>query len=90
MPIACSIGIMAPNEEANVGTMLGALVSQRTVNVHLTEIVVVASGCTDRTVPNPSCRLGNSGPANSSDGAIAARGSARTAGRQRQRHPGEA
>jgi glycosyltransferase involved in cell wall biosynthesis len=51
MPIACSIGIMAHNEEANVGTMLGALVSQRTVNVHLTEIVVVASGCTDCTEP---------------------------------------
>jgi cellulose synthase/poly-beta-1,6-N-acetylglucosamine synthase-like glycosyltransferase len=40
---------MAYNEEANIGRMLEALVSQRTGNVTLTEIVVVASGCTDRT-----------------------------------------
>ena len=49
MSIACSIGIMAHNEEANVGPMLGALVSQPTATVTLAEIVVVASGCTDRT-----------------------------------------
>ena len=49
MPIACSMGIMAYNEEANIGRMLRAVVSQRTAKVSLTEIVVVASGCTDRT-----------------------------------------
>jgi cellulose synthase/poly-beta-1,6-N-acetylglucosamine synthase-like glycosyltransferase len=49
MSIACSMGIMAYNEEANIGRMLEALVSQRTASVTLTEIVVVASGCTDRT-----------------------------------------
>jgi glycosyltransferase involved in cell wall biosynthesis len=55
MSMACSIGIMAYNEEANIGGMLGmlgkleALVSQRTAKVTITEIVVVASGCTDRT-----------------------------------------
>ena len=49
MSIACSMGIMAYNEEANIGRMLEALVSQRTARVTLTEIVVVASGCTDRT-----------------------------------------
>ena len=49
MSIACSIGIMAYNEEANIGRTLDAVVSQRTVKVTLTEIVVVASGCTDRT-----------------------------------------
>ena len=49
MSIACSIGIMAYNEEANIGRTLEALVSQRTAKVTLTEIVVVASGCTDRT-----------------------------------------
>jgi glycosyltransferase involved in cell wall biosynthesis len=43
------MGIMAYNEEANIGRMLEALVSQRTARVTLTEIVVVASGCTDRT-----------------------------------------
>ena len=49
MSIACSIGIMAYNEEANIGRMLDALVSQRTASVTPTEIVVVASGCTDDT-----------------------------------------
>ena len=49
MSIACSMGIMAYNEEANIGRMLGAVVSQRLTTVDLTEILVVASGCTDRT-----------------------------------------
>lgn len=49
MPINCSMGIMAHNEEANIGQLLGALVSQRLKGVVLTEIVVVASGCTDNT-----------------------------------------
>jgi biofilm PGA synthesis N-glycosyltransferase PgaC len=49
MPITCSMGIMAHNEEANIGRLLEALVSQRLKNVTLTEIVVVASGCTDNT-----------------------------------------
>ena len=49
MSIACSLGIMAYNEEANIGRMLGAVVSQRLTTVNLTEILVVASGCTDRT-----------------------------------------
>jgi cellulose synthase/poly-beta-1,6-N-acetylglucosamine synthase-like glycosyltransferase len=40
---------MAYNEEANIGRTLEAVVSQRTAKVTLTEIVVVASGCTDRT-----------------------------------------
>ncbi|MEP7015317.1 MAG: glycosyltransferase [Verrucomicrobiota bacterium] len=48
-PITCSMGIMAHNEEANVGRLLQALVSQRTGTAVLTEIVVVASGCTDKT-----------------------------------------
>jgi cellulose synthase/poly-beta-1,6-N-acetylglucosamine synthase-like glycosyltransferase len=49
MSIACSMGIMAYNEEANIGRLLQAVISQRTAKVTLTEIVVVASGCTDRT-----------------------------------------
>jgi cellulose synthase/poly-beta-1,6-N-acetylglucosamine synthase-like glycosyltransferase len=49
MSIACSMGVMAHNEEANIGLMLEAVVSQRTAKVALTEIIVVASGCTDRT-----------------------------------------
>ena len=49
MLIKCSLGIMAHNEEANIGRLLEALISQRLKNVALTEIVVVASGCTDST-----------------------------------------
>ena len=49
LPIACSMGIMAFNEEANIGRMLEAVASQRLARVALTEIVVVASGCTDNT-----------------------------------------
>ncbi len=49
MSIACSMGIMAYNEEANVGRLLQEVVSQRTAKVTVSEIVVVASGCTDRT-----------------------------------------
>lgn len=51
MSIACSIGIMAHNEEANIGRLLEAVASQRLKQVSITEIVVVASGCTDRTAP---------------------------------------
>ncbi|HLB86191.1 MAG TPA: glycosyltransferase [Terriglobales bacterium] len=49
MPITCSLGIMAHNEEANIGRLLEAVFSQRMKNVTVTEIVVVASGCTDNT-----------------------------------------
>ena len=49
MPINCSMGIMAYNEEANIGRLLEALISQKLKEVALTEIVVVASGCTDNT-----------------------------------------
>jgi cellulose synthase/poly-beta-1,6-N-acetylglucosamine synthase-like glycosyltransferase len=47
--IRCCIGIMAYNEEANIGRLLGALLAQRTEIACIDEIVVVASGCTDRT-----------------------------------------
>jgi biofilm PGA synthesis N-glycosyltransferase PgaC len=49
MQISCSMGIMAHNEEANIGRLLEALVTQRLRTVILSEIVVVASGCTDNT-----------------------------------------
>ncbi len=49
-PIACSIGIMAHNEARNIGRLLESLVTQRTASVVLTEIIVIASGCTDPTV----------------------------------------
>lgn len=46
----CSIGIMAYNEEANIGRLLQTLLCQQVRCCRLAEIVVVASGCTDGTV----------------------------------------
>ena len=45
--IHCCVGIMAYNEEANIGHLLQALLVQKTEKVVIDEIVVVASGCTD-------------------------------------------
>lgn len=50
MTISCSVGITAHNEEANIGQLLDRLVRQELHEVAITEILVVASGCTDRTV----------------------------------------
>jgi len=47
--LACSMGIMAHNEAANIGRLLEAVISQRLDKVALEEIIVVASGCTDGT-----------------------------------------
>ncbi|WP_455368094.1 glycosyltransferase [[Eubacterium] cellulosolvens] len=45
-----SIGIAAYNEEANIGLLLDNLLNQSTPrNLCLKEIIVVSSGCTDRT-----------------------------------------
>ena len=49
MSLRCSVGIMAHNEGRNIGQLLSALISQRTSEVILSEILVVASGCTDNT-----------------------------------------
>ncbi len=49
--ISCSVGIMAHNEEANIGRTIRAVLEQQAPSVHIAEIIVVASGCTDRTVP---------------------------------------
>lgn len=48
-PIRCSVGITAHNEEANIGQLLDAMLHQELERVEITEIIVVASGCTDRT-----------------------------------------
>lgn len=48
-PIKCSVGITAHNEEANIAQIIEAMVNQRLHLVAITEIIVVASGCTDRT-----------------------------------------
>ena len=47
--IKCSVGITAYNEEANIGRLLQAILDQRLYEVEIAEIIVVASGCTDRT-----------------------------------------
>jgi biofilm PGA synthesis N-glycosyltransferase PgaC len=49
--ISCSIGIMAYNEEANIARTLQSLLEQTGPIVRIQEVIVVASGCTDRTVP---------------------------------------
>ena len=47
--IRCSVGITAHNEEANIGRLLEAMLNQLLDEVEITEIIVVASGCTDGT-----------------------------------------
>ncbi len=49
MTIRCSVGVTAHNEEANIGKLLQSLTEQELRNVEIAEIIVVASGCTDRT-----------------------------------------
>ncbi len=65
--LRCSVGVTAYNEEANIGHLLDALLNQHLYDVEITEIIVVASGCTDNTVSivaqyaadNPTVRLIN-------------------------------
>lgn len=47
----CSVGVTAYNEENNIGPLLDALIDQHLHDVEIVEIIVVASACTDRTVP---------------------------------------
>lgn len=48
--ITCTIGVMAYNEEHNIVQILHALLNQEIDQRSVCEIIVVASGCTDRTV----------------------------------------
>jgi poly-beta-1,6-N-acetyl-D-glucosamine synthase len=48
--VGCSVGIMAYNEEANIGRTIRAVLEQHGPSVRIEEIIVIASGCTDRTV----------------------------------------
>jgi len=50
MALKCSVGVTAYNEEANIGKLLSALTNQELESVEISEIIVVASGCCDRTV----------------------------------------
>jgi len=47
--ISCSIGVLAYNEEANIGKLLNALLKQNLDKVIIDKIIVVSSACTDRT-----------------------------------------
>ena len=47
--IRCSVGITAHNEEANIGRLLHAMLHQHLDEAEISEIIVVASGCTDNT-----------------------------------------
>jgi len=46
-----SIGVMAYNEEANIRRTLHSILEQDSQMTSAAEVIVVASGCTDRTVP---------------------------------------
>ena len=47
--LVCSIGVMAYNEEANIGRLMQILLEQRTSVCVIDEIVALCSGCTDNT-----------------------------------------
>jgi hypothetical protein len=47
--LACSVGVMAYNEEENIASALDSILSQRLTVGRLAELIVVASGCEDRT-----------------------------------------
>lgn len=44
-----SLGIMAYNEEANIGLLLHSIIEQKLTHASIKEIIVVASGCSDST-----------------------------------------
>jgi GGDEF domain-containing protein len=49
--LECSVGVMAHNEEANIAHAIGSILRQEmTGGKRIAEVIVVASGCEDRTV----------------------------------------
>src|SRR4051812_31081752 len=48
--VACSVGIMAYNEEANIADAIATILGQQLRSSHVAELIVVASGCEDGTV----------------------------------------
>jgi biofilm PGA synthesis N-glycosyltransferase PgaC len=48
-PVRSSVGIMAYNEEANIGPAVDSILSQALRTGTIEELIVVASGCEDRT-----------------------------------------
>lgn len=49
--IICDLGIMVHNEEKNIGHLLKAILAEKSKKVRIARIFIVASGCTDQTVP---------------------------------------
>ncbi len=49
--LRCSVGVTAYNEEKNMRPLLEALIDQHLHAVEIAEIIIVASACTDNTVP---------------------------------------
>lgn len=47
--LPCAVGIMAHNEETNIGQLLQNLLDQELHSAELRSLIVVASGCTDNT-----------------------------------------
>src|ERR671925_24164 len=45
----CSVGIMAYNEEVNIADAIGTIFGQEVASHYISELIVVASGCEDRT-----------------------------------------
>jgi poly-beta-1,6-N-acetyl-D-glucosamine synthase len=45
----CSVGVMAYNEQANIADALGSILGQKLTTGRIAELIVVASGCEDRT-----------------------------------------
>lgn len=48
--LECSVGVMAYNEEGNIAYALDSILRQRMTARRIAEVIVVASGCEDRTV----------------------------------------
>lgn len=48
--LKCTIGVMAYNEERNIGRLLDKIYKQNLDKVCIDKVIVVASGCTDKTV----------------------------------------
>jgi biofilm PGA synthesis N-glycosyltransferase PgaC len=47
----CSVGVMAYNEEANIAGAIDTILRQQLSTAAVIELIVVASGCEDRTAP---------------------------------------
>jgi Glycosyl transferase family 2 len=45
----CSVGVMAYNEEANIADALASILGQKFATRRIADLIVVASGCQDRT-----------------------------------------